>query len=375
MLRYPAPEAGGIAPPVGGNRCNKGTAQTGINAMSTQLTVVALALFLSLAAPQKAVLIAGGELQEPFSIDWDPAGNAYIAEMGGNRISRLDKAGKLSVYAGTGEKGLSGDGGSAAHARFNGPHHLQIGPDGDLYVADTFNNCVRKIELASGKVTRVAGTGEKGYSGDGGPAASAQFGGIYCIAFDPRREHLYLCDLDNRRIRKMNLKTGIVVTVAGNGQKGVPKDGEDAKTQPLQDPRAVAADSQGSFYILERGGNALRKVDPGGRIRTVAGTGKAGLSGDGGPALQAQMNGPKHLSCDRDDSVLIADAESHVVRRFTPKDGKIFRVAGTGKRGAGGLNGPPELMELNRPHGVIVDPSGALVICDSENGRVIRIEN
>jgi DNA-binding beta-propeller fold protein YncE len=335
-----------------------------------------LLLILTLLAPaaEKVALLASGDLKEPFAIDWDKAGNAYIAEMGGNRISLLDKSGKLSVFAGTGEKGLSGDGGPAAKAQFNGPHHLMFGPDGDLYVADTFNSCVRKIDLKSGIVTRVAGTGKKGYSGEGGPATAAEFGGCFCLALDPKGEKLYICDLDSRRIRAVVLKTGITVTIAGNGQKGVPKDGEDAKAQPLVDPRAVAADSKGNVYILERGGHALRVVDAAGRIRTVAGTGKAGLSGDGGPALQAQMNGPKHLSCDKDDNVLIADTESHAVRLYTPKDGKMHRVAGKGKKGAAGVGEAPDQVELNRPHGATMDPAGAVVICDSDNNRVLRIE-
>jgi DNA-binding beta-propeller fold protein YncE len=323
---------------------------------------------------EKIAVLASGDLKEPFAIDWDKSGNAYISEMGGNRISLLDKVGKLSVFAGTGEKGLSGDGGPAAKAQFNGPHHLMFGPDGDLYVADTFNSVVRKIDLKSGIVTRVAGTGKKGFSGEGGPAVNADFGNCFCLALDPKGEKLYVCDLDSRRIRAVVLKSGITVTVAGNGQKGVPKDGEDAKAQPLVDPRAVACDSKGNVYILERGGHALRVVDPAGRIRTVAGTGKAGLSGDGGAALQAQMNGPKHLSCDKDDNVLIADTETHTVRLYTPKDGKIRRVAGTGKKGSAGAGGAPEQVELNRPHGATSDPSGAIVICDSDNNRVLRIE-
>jgi sugar lactone lactonase YvrE len=330
------------------------------------------ALLLLLPAEKVTVLV--GDLKEPFAIDWDKAGNAYIAEMGGNRITLLDKAGKPSVLAGTGEKGLSGDGGAAAKAQFNGPHHLLLGPDGDLYIADTFNNCVRKIDLKTHVVTRVAGTGKKAYSGDGGPAVSADFGGIYCIAFDPKGEKLVMCDLDSRRIRSMNLKTGIVETVAGNGQKGMPKNGEDAKTQPLVDPRAVAVDSKGNIYILERSGHALRVVDGAGKIHTVAGTGKAGLSGDGGPALQAQMNGPKHLTCDKEDNVLIADTETHTIRRYSPKDGKMTRVAGTGKKGAGGVGGAPDQVELARPHGATIDPTGAIVISDSDNNRVLRIE-
>ena len=337
------------------------------------LAPLALAL-LAAAAPGHTALVVGAGLNEPFGVDFDRAGNTYIVEMGGNRLSVLDPSGKLRVLAGTGEKGLAGDGGPASQAQFNGPHHLLIGPDGALYVADTFNNCVRKIDLKTGGVTRVAGTGKKGYSGDGGPAVGADFGGIYCIAFDPKGERLYLCDLDSRRIRAMNLKTGIVVTVAGNGQKGVPKDGDEAKSAPLVDPRAVAVDSKGQIYILERGGHALRVVDAAGKIHTVAGTGKAGLSGDGGPALQAQMNGPKHLSCDKDDNVLIADTETHTIRRYSPKDGKMQRVAGNGKKGAGGVGGPPDQLELARPHGATIDPSGSVVICDSDNHRVLRLE-
>lgn len=342
--------------------------------MSALATTLLLVLTLLAPAAEKIGVLASGDLKEPFAIDWDKAGNAYIAEMGGNRVSLLDKAGKLSVFAGTGEKGLSGDGGPAAKAQFNGPHHLLFGPDGGLYVADTFNNCVRKIDLKSGVVTRVAGTGKKGYSGEGGPATAAEFGGCFCLALDPKAEKLYVCDLDSRRIRAIVLKTGMTATVAGNGQKGVPMDGEDAKAQPLVDPRAVAADSKGNVYILERGGHALRVVDVAGKIRTVAGTGKGGLSGDGGPALQAQMNGPKHLSCDKEDNVLIADTETHTVRLYTPKDGKIRRLAGTGKKGAAGAGGAPDQVELNRPHGATIDPEGAIVICDSDNHRVLRIE-
>jgi hypothetical protein len=176
-------------------------------------------------------------------------------------------------------------------------------------------------------------------------------------------------------VRTVDLDTGIVTTVAGNGAKGIPEDGGDARSQPLVDPRAIALDSNGALYICERGGHALRVVDPGGRIRTVAGTGEPGFSGDDGPALLARFNGPKHIFVEANDDVLVTDTENHVVRRYSPRDGTVRRVAGTGQKGSGGLGGPASSCELFRPHGAERHPrSGALYISDSENDRVIRID-
>lgn len=346
------------------------------------MTLLSLALLLQ----AKATVIAGGgatadaapalevKLNEPFGVDFDAAGAMYIVELAGNRVRKLSKDGIVTTVAGTGKKGSSGDGGPALQAEFNGPHHLLVGPEGDIYVADTWNNCVRKIEVKTGRVVRVAGTGEKGHAGDGGPAVQAKMGSVFCIAFDAKKEHLFVMDLDSRRVRKVVLKTGQISTVAGNGQKGLPKDGEPAVSQPLADPRAVAVDSKGRVYILERGGHALRMVDAAGRIHTVAGTGKPGLSGDGGPALEAQMNGPKHISVDDQDDVLIADAETNTVRKYCPKDGRMLRICGTGKKGAGVSGGAAESFELSRPHGVMQGPDGALYITDSYTHRIIRVK-
>jgi DNA-binding beta-propeller fold protein YncE len=324
------------------------------------------------APAHKVTLVAGEGLREPFAIDFDTHGNLYVAEMGGMGVSVIDKAGKVTRLAGVGEAGLSGDGGPASSARLNSPHHLLLAPDGQhLYVADTLNFSVRTIDLRTRMITRLAGTGQKGFAGDGGPAVDAQFGGIYALAL--RGRLLYVCDLDNRRVRTINLDTGIVNTVAGNGQKGVPQDGEPALTQPLVDPRAIAVDAKGSLYICERNGHALRVVDPAGRIRTIAGNGEPGYSGDDGPARAAKLNGPKSIAMDGED-VLIADTENHVIRRYAPASGTISRVIGTGVLGTDGVGGPATSCQLNRPHGAHRNPAtGILYIADSENHRVLGV--
>jgi DNA-binding beta-propeller fold protein YncE len=315
-----------------------------------------------------------GKLTEPFGVAFDPAGSMYIVEHGGNTVRKVSARGVLTTCAGTGKGADGGDGGPATRANLNRPHGCVLGPKDALYIADTGNNRVRKLDLGSGILSTAAGTGVKGYSGDGGPATAAQFGGVYSVALDAKARSLYVADLDNRRVRVVDLATGIVTTVAGNGERGVPEDGADARSSPLWDPRAVAVDSRGSVYILERGGHALRVVDARGKIRTVVGTGKPGLSRDGDPARQAMLNGPKHLCVDANDDVILADTENHLILKYQPRKGNVVHVAGTGRKGAGGLGGPPGQAELCQPHGVAFDPTGVLYIADSSNHRVLRVE-
>lgn len=348
----------------------------------------ALAIVALLAASSTAgtvSLVAGGgeggdgspavkaRLKSPFGLVVTPSGAVVFVEMTGHRVRKIDANGLLTTIAGTGQEGFSGDGGEASKAEFKGMHALAVAPEGDLYIADTWNNRVRKID-AEGRIATIAGTGEAGFSGDGGPATSAKFGGIYSIALTADGGTMYLADLDNRRVRAVDLKSGIVTTVAGDGRKGVPKDGSKATDSPLVDPRAVAVDPKGNLYILERGGHALRVVDPQGTIRTAVGTGKPGSSGDGGPGRMATLNGPKDLTVDRDGTVLIADTESHLIRRYLPSDGTLVRVAGTGRKGSDGIGGPPEGASLNQPHGVTVDRAGAILVSDSSNHRILKIE-
>lgn len=313
-------------------------------------------------------------LTEPFGTAFDSAGTMFFVELSGGRVRKIGSDGILRTIAGTGRKEFGGDGGPAIKAEFNGMHSLTTARNGDVIVADTWNNRVRRIDTRTGTIKTIAGTGHKGFSGDGGPATAAEFGGIYCVSLDPTRDTLYLTDLDNRRIRTLDLTTGIVTTLAGNGRKGVPVDGGDARSSPLIDPRAAAADDKGNVYILERSGHTLRVVDRSGRIRTVAGTGEQGSSGDGGAALKAKLNGPKHLCIDPNGNVLIADTENHRIRVYRPSDGTIWNVAGTGVKGKEGLGGPAIEAELNLPHGVTIGPRGVVFICDSGNSRILKIE-
>jgi len=341
----------------------------------------------SLTLADQVILVVGGGLAgdgahateaktlSPFGVAFDSVGNLYFVEYAGQRLRRVDTKGIISTIGGTGQKGSSGDGGPAINAEMNDPHSLAVLPNGDVIVADTMNNRLTRIDRGNGLLRVIAGTGVKGFAGDGGPAIKAQFGNIYCAALNPQGERLYLADLDNRRVRMLDLQTGIVTTVAGNGKKGVPEDGADAVKSPLVDPRAVAVDAKGSIYILERGGHALRRVDRRGKIYTIAGTGKAGATGDGGDARKATLNGPKHLCIDIDGNIIVADTENHLIRKVYPTEGKIVRIVGTGKKGSAGVGGPPLEVELNQPHGVYVHPTtGVLYIADSSNNRVLKVE-
>jgi sugar lactone lactonase YvrE len=350
------------------------------SSVSLYLALTLLASLSGLAKAERLVLVAGGaksnavraaeaKLTLPFGVDFDAAGNIYFVELTGYRLRKIDANRLVTTVAGTGEKGDSGDGGPGLQARFNGMHSLAVGANSDLYLADTWNNRVRKVDLRTGMITAFAGTGVTGFSGDGGPALEAKLGGVYCAALDPKKERLYLADLDNRRIRVVNLATGIIDTVAGNGQRGVPRDGDDAKASPLVDPRAVAVDGKRNVYILERTGDALRVVEASGKIRTLI------AKGIQHPGEQFTLKGPKHLCIDRGGSVVIADTENHRILRYDPGTRKITRVAGTGKAGTAGLGGDPLDAELNQPHGVFFNSAGQLYITDSTNNRILKLVN
>lgn len=313
------------------------------------------------------------KLVQPFAVDFDADGTVYFVEMvGGERFRTIDKDGKVHTLAGSGKKGNITNT-DPLKAEFNGMHNLAV-RGSTVYLADTFNATVRTFDLKTKQLVTFAGTGKKGVAGDGGLASAAEFAETICIALTPDGKTLYVADIGNKRVRAIDTQTLRVSTAAGTGKAGVPKDGELAKDQPLVDPRAVAADDKGNVYVLERSGHALRVIDKDGKIRTVAGTGKKGSGGNGGAALETEFNGPKYVSIDRDGSVLIADTENHQIRRYIPGKEIVELVAGTGKAGKG-FDADPLKCELARPHGVSVHPkTGDLYIADSDNGRILKIE-
>ena len=348
-----------------------------------RLTTLLLLSALALPAAEQLQLIAGGgttsdggpatsvKLTQPFCFHVMPDGSAWLAEQEGNRVRRYGADGTLVTVVGTGAKGSDGVGGPGTRVLLNGPHHLLPLPDGRVLIADTYNKRVLQLDPASGVVKAFAGTGENGFAGDGGPAEVAKLSDAYSLALSKDHKQVFIADIQNRRVRAVDLASGSIRTAVGNNGKTPPKDGDRADQASLVDPRSVAVDGDGRLYILERGGNCLRLVDTDGTIRTVVGSGAKGDSGDGGDARQATMNGPKDLAIDRDGSVLIADTENHVIRRYDPKTKQITRIAGTGSKGNGKPGAPLETA-LDRPHGIHVGPDGAIYISDSNNGRVLK---
>lgn len=324
-------------------------------------------------------LVAGGKksganlpareakLREPFGLDWSPDGTTWVVEMAsGNRLLSIDHEGILRHRAGKMESGLSGDGGAGLEAQFHGPHNLTIAPSGLVYIADTWNGRIRIFDPEMDRVASLVGYEV--------PKELARSNGPYCATIDPSGRYLYVADL--KRILRIDCRDGLVEVVAGNGKKGIPTDGELAKEAPLVDPRAVAADRLGNVYILERNGNALRVVDPFGHIRTVINpTGAKGVSLESCSGADGRMLGPKHLCIDRENRVVIADAENHVVLRYDPRIDRVDRIAGTGVQGDEGLGGSPLRCQLSRPHGVSIHPvTGELWITDTYNDRILRID-
>jgi streptogramin lyase len=310
-----------------------------------------------------------GAITDPYGLVRGPDGAIWFCEHNGHRISRLAPDGTVTVIAGTGAKGYSGDGGPAVAATLNLPHELRFGPDGALYVADTGNNVVRRIDPGTGLISTFAGTGARGYSGDGGPAGLATFRGPHSIQFDSAGQ-LYVCDVGNHVVRRIDPRTGIITTIAGTGKPGPTPDGAPLAGTPFNNPRSLDVDADGNPWLVTREGNQVFKLDlKAGVVRLVAGTGQAGFTGNGGPALAATLSGPKGIALDRTGNAWLVDTESHSIRMIDSATGRLELVLGTGSPGDGPL-GQANACALNRPHGVFIDADGSVLVGDSEAHRI-----
>ena len=243
---------------------------------------------------------------EAYGCDFDTEGNLYICDGRNHTIRRIDKdSGIIMTVAGSGRQGYSGDGGPATEATLNNLYSLQVDTNGDIYIVDRLNAAIRKVDAATGIITTVAGTGEPGYGGDGGPGVLAQLREPNDCFLDGKGG-LLIADIQDQRIRRLDLRSGIITTFAGNGEKRRTGDGNPATHASIMGARAVCMDSKGNTYVCEREGNGVRKVDANGIMSTFAGTGERGYSGDGGPALAATWGAPKAIRCDHQDNVIVS---------------------------------------------------------------------
>jgi sugar lactone lactonase YvrE len=310
------------------------------------------------------------QVNNPYGLTTGPDGALYICEIGNHRIRRVDLSTKrISTVAGSGKKGYSGDGGPALSADLNEPYEVRFDRAGNMYFAEMQNHVVRRVDAKTRVISTVAGTGVAGFAGDGGPAEKALLRQPHSIAFDPQ-ERLLICDIGNLRIRRVDLKTGVIETWAGTGEKKPTPDGAPISGTPLNGPRAITADRDGNLYLALREGNTILKIDTkAGKIYHIAGTGETGYTGDGGPAKSAKLSGPKGVSWSPDGSLYIADTESHTIRRIDLASGIITTVVGTGQKG-NGPDGDARQCQLSRPHGIFVSADGHVYISDSESHRI-----
>ncbi|MCA9101928.1 MAG: hypothetical protein KDA63_12285 [Planctomycetales bacterium] len=311
----------------------------------------------------------------PFGVEIGPDGALYVTEVTNHRVRRVDLAtGTISTVAGSGRKGYAGDGGPATAAELNEPYEVRFDADGNMFFVEMQNHLVRRVDAQTGRISTVAGTGEAGFSGDGGPATAAQFDHPHSIALD-EAGGLYIADIGNHRIRRVDLDSGTIETIAGNDQRTLPADGQIARGNPMLGPRSLAIDGRELWIALREGHSVWRMNLDRGVLQRVAGTGAKGFSGDGGPALKAEFDGPKGIAVGPRGNVFVVDTENHAIRRIDVAASTITTVAGGGPdaRGGDGDGGPATAARLDRPHGICVADDGTIYIGDTHNHRVRRV--
>jgi hypothetical protein len=310
-------------------------------------------------------------ISSPEGVAVDSNGNLFIADAANHRVREVTSSGIITTVAGNGGNGSGGDGGPATAAQLASPVGVAVDNNGDLFIVDQDTNTVRKVVLSTGQISTVAGNGTPGFSGDNGPAVAAQLSFPEGVAVDSSG-NLYIADTLNNVIRKVT-PSGTITTVVGTGTLGSAGDGGQATSAELANPFGITVDNQGDLFIADFANSRIRKVNSSGIISTVAGNGSQGFSGDGGSATAAALNNPSSVAVDKNGNLFIADINNNLIREVT--SGIITTVAGNGSQGFGGDGGAGTSAKLFFPQGVAVDGNGDLFIADLGNRRVRVVEN
>jgi len=317
----------------------------------------------------------GAQLFLPSGVAVDAAGNLFISDSSNNRVRRVDAGtGLISTVAGNGNPGFSGDNGLAINATLNNPSGLALDGAGNLYIADSNNDAVRMVSAATGVITTVAGIGgQQGRTGDGGAATAAMLNTPNGVAFDAAGD-LYIADTGNSIVRKVNT-AGTISTFAGNGTFSYSGDGQLAAAAALNSPWGLAASAAGDVYIADLNNNRIRMVNASGIISTVAGNGQSGFAGDGQGATLALLNNPAGVAVDAGGNLYIADSGNDVVRKVNAATGNISTIAGTGSESFGGDGGASNLASLYGPYAVALDSAADLFVADMFHNRIREISS
>ncbi len=307
-------------------------------------------------------------IAEPFGVTSGPDGAIYFCDLGNHRIRRMDDDG-VHTIVGTGHPGIAPGPAAALEADIDEPYEIRFHPNGHLFFVDMKNHVVQRVDRDTGLTTIVAGTGRAGFSGDGGPASRAQLNQPHSIEFDGAG-NLIIADIGNHRLRHLDLESGVITTMVGNGKTGPTVDGAKIKEVSLFGPRAMAFDRAGNLMLALREGNAVYRIDTStGTIHHLAGSGKFGYDREEKKATTARLAGPKGITVSPNGLIYIADTESHTIRAIDPDMDSISTVLGDGTL-HDGPDGDPIHCGLARPHGIHVDPLGRLLIGDTDNHRI-----
>jgi sugar lactone lactonase YvrE len=310
----------------------------------------------------------------PSAIVFDPAGNLYIAETANHVIRKVDPNGNITTIAGTGTQGFSSVTGPASAAQLDSPQGLALDTANNLYIADTHNHVIRKLNLTTGILTTIAGTGTPGLSGDNGPATSAQLDLPTALALDAKN-NLYLADTRSHRIRRIDATTGLITTIAGNGTQGFSGDNGPATGASIDSPTGLALDAANNLYLADTHNHRIRRIDAiTGLITTIAGTGSLGYSGDSAQAATAALALPHGLTVDAAGNLYLADTANNRIRRIDATTGLITTVAGNGTQGFSGDNGLATAAALDTPRDATFSPGSLLTLADTGNQRIRQLE-